>query len=250
MAKSPTRIIDQIRQQLLTNILVGPKPPLDEMALLSQEYQDAWQAKGEVPADAILATVLDGPGQWFAKPRTPAEHAFDQEAEQLLRKKRWAESEQLTSLAKVEKLLANNERWRQSVLEHDRKLNRKLEQCRVDSEQATTSAQAATVQRRFRQCQKVRQANLSEPAITRAAPASSRPSPTFPKDHSRIPFRRHPEYPFRPGLSTCSQQTSKYSGVRHLRRLRPADNRSKRVGPTRARSRPAAETSRPSAGGG
>ena len=169
MSKSPTQIIDQIQQQLVTNILAGPKPPLDEMALLSQEYQDAWQTKDETPADAILVTMLDKPGQWFGKPRTPAEYAFDQETEQLLRKKRWVESEQLTSLAKVEKSLANNERWRQSVLEHNRKLNRQLEKCRVDSEQATTSAQAVAAQRRFRQCQKARQASLSKLARVRLA---------------------------------------------------------------------------------
>jgi hypothetical protein len=167
MGKSRREIIAQIRQQLATNILAGPKPPLDEMCLLSQEYQDVWQAGSEVPIDTTAVTMMDPIGRWFAKPRTPAEHAFDQETEQLLRKKRWIESEQLTSLAKVEKLFADNERWRQSVLEHNRKLNRKLEQCRVDSEQATTSAQAAAVQRRIRQCQKARQANLAKLARVR-----------------------------------------------------------------------------------
>jgi hypothetical protein len=167
MAKSPTQIVDHIRQQLVTNILAGPKPPLDEMSLLSQEYQDVWGAKGEVPDDAILATVLDEPGQWFNKPRTPAEHAFDQDTERLLRKKRWVESEQLTNLAKVETLLADNERSRQSLLKHNRKLNRQSEKCRVDSEQATTPAQATAAQHRFRQCQKVRQANLSKLARVR-----------------------------------------------------------------------------------
>ena len=167
MSKSPMQIIDQIRRQLIASILKGPKPLSDEMVLLSQAYQDVWQAGNEVPVDAAAVTMTDTIGRWFAKPRTPAEHAFDQETEQLLRKKRWIESEQLATLATVERLLANNERWRQSLLEHNRKLNRKLEKCRVDSEQATTPAQAATAQRRFRQCQEVRQANLSKLARVR-----------------------------------------------------------------------------------
>ena len=161
------KAINHIREQLITSILRGPKPPPDEMVLLSQAYQDVWQVGSEVPVDATAVTMTDTIGRWFAKPRTPAEHAFDQQAEQLLCQKRWVESEQLASLAKVEKSLADNERWRNSVLDHNRKLNRKLEQCRVDSEQATTSAQVATVQRRFRQCQKVRQANLAKLARAR-----------------------------------------------------------------------------------
>ena len=162
MAKSPTQIVDQIRQQLVVNILAGSKPPPDEMSLLSQEYQDVWQAKDEVPTDTLLATVLDGPGHWFNKPRTPAEHAFDQETEQLLRKKRWIESEQLASLARIETRLSIDERWRQRLLEHNRKLNRKLEQCRVDFEQATTPAQATAARHRFLECQKARRANLKK----------------------------------------------------------------------------------------
>ena len=113
-------------------------------------------------AYATAVTMLDPIGRWFGKPRTPAKHAFDQETEQLLRRKRWIESEQLANLATVERLIANNERWRQRLLEHNRKLNRQLEKCRVDFEKATTPAQATAAQRRFRQCQKLRQTNLSK----------------------------------------------------------------------------------------
>ncbi|MHC4406230.1 MAG: hypothetical protein ACYTG0_41885, partial [Planctomycetota bacterium] len=121
MNDSPKTIIDHIRHQLVTNVLSWPMPPPDEMALLSQEYQDVWLARGEGSDNATLATVLDEPGQWFPKLRTPAEHAFDLETERLLRKKRWVESEQLASLARMEKLLAGDERWRRNVREHNRK---------------------------------------------------------------------------------------------------------------------------------
>ena len=167
MNKSPIQTIDQIRRQLATSILQGPKPPPDEMVLLSPAYQDVWRTNGEIPADATAVTMLDPIGRWFGKPRTPAEHAFDQETEQLLRRKRWIESEQLANLATVERLIANNERWRQRLLEHNRKLNRQLEKCRVDFEKATTPAQATAAQRRFRQCQKLRQTNLSKLARVR-----------------------------------------------------------------------------------
>ena len=129
MAKSPTQIIEEIRQQIFTNILAGPMPPPDEMFLLSQEYQDVWQVDSEAPVDAQLAAVLDEPGrQWFTKPRTPAEHSFDQGTEQLLRKKRWIESEQLASLAQIEKLLINDELYRQNVLQQNRKLSQQNRQ--------------------------------------------------------------------------------------------------------------------------
>ena len=127
MAKSPTQIIEEIRQQLFTNILAGPMPPPDEMPLLSQEYQDVWQT-----TDAQLAAVLDEPGQWFTRqPRTPAEYSFDQGTEQLLRKKRWIESERLASLAQIEKLLANDELYRQNVLQQNRQLSQQNRQANL-----------------------------------------------------------------------------------------------------------------------
>lgn len=164
MNKRPMQIINQIRQQLITNVLMGPKPPPDELALLSQEYQEVWQVDSEAPVDAILVTMLDEPGQWFNKPRTPAEHAFDQGTEQLLRKKRWIESEQLASLARMEKLIADNERWRNSVLEHNRKLNQQIEACRAEAEQATTPVQATAARRRLLKLQKAHRANLKKRA--------------------------------------------------------------------------------------
>jgi len=167
MSDSFKETIEHIRQQIVANILAGPMPPPEEMPLLSQEYQAVWRAGNETPDDALLATVLDEPGRWFSKPRTPAEHAFDQETERLLCKKRWVESEQLASLATVKRLLTNNERWRQSLLDHNQKLNRQLEKCRVDPEQATNAAQAESAQRRLQQYQKVRQANLSKLARIR-----------------------------------------------------------------------------------
>jgi hypothetical protein len=162
MGKSRREIIAQIRQQLATNILAGPKPPLDEMCLLSQEYRDVWQAGSEAPVDAILATVFDEPGQWFNKPRTPAEHAFDQETEQLLRKKRWVESEQLDSLARMEKILAGDERWQQRVIEQNRKLNQQIEACQAEAEQATTPTQETAARHRLLKLQKARQTNLKK----------------------------------------------------------------------------------------
>jgi cell division septum initiation protein DivIVA len=160
MSENPKQIIEQIRQLLVTNIRAGPPP--DELALLSQEYQDVWRARGEGSDDATLATVLDEPGQWFPKPRTPAEHAFDLETERLLRKKRWVESEQLASLARMEKLLAGDERWRHNVLKQNRKLAQQIEACRAAVEHATTSAQAKTARRRILACQKTRRANLRQ----------------------------------------------------------------------------------------
>ena len=56
-------------------------PPPDEMALLSQEYQDLWRT-----SDAELIALLDEPGRQSTKLITPAEYAFDQGTEQMLRK--------------------------------------------------------------------------------------------------------------------------------------------------------------------
>ena len=113
MSENHKQTVDEIRQLLVTSILAGPKPPPDEMALLSQDYQEVWRAEGGEQGDATLAAVLDKSARWFKRPRTPAEHAFDQETEQLLRKKRWIESEQLARLSRIEKLLAGDERWQQ-----------------------------------------------------------------------------------------------------------------------------------------
>jgi hypothetical protein len=162
MAKSPTQIIDQIRQQLITSILAGPKLPPDEMALLSQEYQEVWQVDNEAPVDAALLALLDGPGQWINKPRTQAEHTFDQETEQLLRKKRWVESEQLASLARIKKLLAGDERWQQRVIEQNRKLHQQIEACRAEAEQATSPAKARAARHRLLNLQQARRANLKK----------------------------------------------------------------------------------------
>lgn len=164
MNKSPLQIIDQIRQQLVTNILAGLKPSPDEMILLSQEYQEVWQVDNEAPVDAILATVLDEPGQWFNKSRTPAEHAFDQETEQLLRKKRWIESEQLASLARMENFLAGDERWQQRVVEQNQTLNQQIEACQAEAEQATTPVQATAARHRLLKFQKAHRANLKKRA--------------------------------------------------------------------------------------
>ncbi|NQT16564.1 MAG: hypothetical protein HQ582_27640 [Planctomycetes bacterium] len=161
MNRSPMQIIDEIRQQLVTGILAGPKPPPEEMALLSQEYQDVWRAEDEEPSDALLATALDENSHWSAKPRTPAEHTFAQETERLLRRKRWIESEQLTSLTRIEQLLTDDERWRQNVLEQSRTLSQQIEACREECQLAPPPAQAAAARRCILECQNARRANVA-----------------------------------------------------------------------------------------
>ncbi len=162
MSENHKQTVDEIRQLLVTNILAGPQPPPDEMALLSQEYREVWRAEGGDQGDATLATVLDKPARWFKRPRTPAEHAFDQETEQLLRKKRWIESEQLARLSRIDKLLAGDERWQQQVLQQNRELDQQIEACRTECEQAPTSARAENARRRLLDCQRVRRANLKK----------------------------------------------------------------------------------------
>ena len=162
MSDSVKKTIEHIRQQIVANIRAGPMPPQEEMPLLSQEYQAVWRAEDEEPGDAALLAIMDEPGHHTTKPTTPEEHAFDQKTVYLLRRKRWAESEQLASLARVEKLLADDERCEQDVLRNNQQLSRQIEACRVEAEQAATSAQARAARRRLLQLQKVRRASVKK----------------------------------------------------------------------------------------
>ena len=67
---NPKRTVEQIRGQLVNCILKGPRPPSDEMALLSQEYQDVWQVHDETPAEAKPVTTWDRIRRWFSKSET------------------------------------------------------------------------------------------------------------------------------------------------------------------------------------
>jgi hypothetical protein len=160
MSDGVKRTIEHIRQQIVANIRAGLMPPQEEMPLLSREYQAVWRAEDEEPGDAALLAILDEPGHQAAKPTTPEEHAFDQKTVNLLRQKRWAESEQLASLARMEQLLADDERCEQDVLRNSQQLSRQIEAYRVEAEQATTSAQARATRRRLLQLQKARRASV------------------------------------------------------------------------------------------
>jgi hypothetical protein len=157
MTENPKRIIQQIRQLLVTNILAGSIPPPDEMMLLSREYQAVWRTE-----DAELLAVLEAPDQPSTKPETPAEYAFDQKTQELHRKKRWFESEQLGVLAKIEKLLDGDERCLQNVRKDNQNLSRQIEICRAACKQATTPAQAEAARRRLHDCQKAQRATSKE----------------------------------------------------------------------------------------
>ena len=62
----------------------------------------------------------------------------------------------------MEKLLANDERWKQVVLNHNRKLSQQIEACRAECEQVMTPATTAAAKRCLLEYQKARQANLEE----------------------------------------------------------------------------------------
>ena len=144
---SQMKIVEQIREHLVTSILQGPKPPSDEMALLGLEYQEVWRTHAEAPIDATPVTVLDRICRWLPKSQTPAELLFKQEMERLHRKRRRIESEQLISLHGIERLLEDNENWRQRLLEQNRELAQRITQRRTESE----SQQFSRLQRSNRQ---------------------------------------------------------------------------------------------------
>ena len=131
---NPKRTVEQMRGQLVSCILKGPRPPSDEMALLSQEYQDVWQVRDETPAEAKPVTTWDRIRRWFSKSETQADLLFMSEIEQLHRRKRWIESEQLASLCRIESLLEDNENLRRRLLAHGQELSRRIEQCCEDPE--------------------------------------------------------------------------------------------------------------------
>jgi hypothetical protein len=159
MSDNVKKTIEHIRQQIVANIHAGPMPPQEEMPLLSQEYQAVWRAEDEELGDAELLAILDEPGHHSTKPTTPEEHAFEQKTEHLLHQKRWAESEQLAVLARVEKLLAADERCVQDVLRNNQRLHQQIEACRAEAEQATTQAQARAARHRLLKLQKARRTN-------------------------------------------------------------------------------------------
>jgi hypothetical protein len=164
MSDSVKKTIEHIRQQIVANIRAGPMPPQEEMPLLSQEYQAVWRAEDEELGDAELLAILDEPGHHSTKPTTPEEHAFEQKTEHLLHQKRWAESEQLAVLARLEKLLAADERCVQDVLRNNQRLHQQIEACRAEAEQATTQAQATGARRRLIKLQKAHRVNLKKRA--------------------------------------------------------------------------------------
>jgi hypothetical protein len=159
MSDSVKKTIEHIRQQIVANIRAGPMPPQEEMPLLSQEYQAVWRAEDEEPGDAELLAILDEPGHQATKPTTPEEHAFEQKTEHLLHQKRWAESEQLAVLPRLEKLLAADERCVQDVLRNNQRLHQQIEACRAEAEQATSPAKARAARHRLLKLQKARRTN-------------------------------------------------------------------------------------------
>ena len=126
---NPKRTVEQIRGQLVNCILKGPRPPSDEMALLSQEYQEVWQVHDETPAEAKPVTTWDKIRRSFSKSTTSADLLFVNEIEQQHRRKRWIESEQLASLRRIESLLEDNEDLRRRLLAHIHELSRRIDQC-------------------------------------------------------------------------------------------------------------------------
>lgn len=160
MSEGTKQIIEHIRGQIIANVFVGPMPPPEEMPLLSLEYQNVWRSEDEEPGDATWRALLDEPGKPSTAAATPEEHAFDQKTAQLHRQKRWAESEQLATLARMEKLLAGDERCEQDVVGNNRQLSQQIEILGEKCAKAPTPIHAAAARRRLLECQKARRANL------------------------------------------------------------------------------------------
>ena len=139
--------VEQIRKQLVVHILQGPKPPSDEMALLSREYQELWRTRDETATSTAPVTLMDRLRCYLPKSEAPDEYALKRETERLHRKKRRTESEQIASLHRTEGLLVDNENWRQRLLKQNRRLAQEIERCRAESEQTLTPAQAVSVRR-------------------------------------------------------------------------------------------------------
>jgi len=126
--------VKQIQEHLVECVLKGPRPPSDEIALLSQEYQEVWRGHGEAPVEAAPVTTWDRIRRWLPKFEAPAELWFVGETERLHRRKRWIESEQLANLHRIESVLADNENLRRRLVAHDRELAQRIEQGCTESE--------------------------------------------------------------------------------------------------------------------